>query len=89
MLQAGFVQLGGEDNRIDMNNNEILQFNRPVVIGGIGEDGVTPAGIGGTIISLSLITFQILHRSDILMHLKISRLLLLDTSIFLYINMCL
>ena len=55
LLQAGFVQLGGEDNRIDMNNNEILQFNRPVVIGGIGEDGVTPAGIGGTIISQMLL----------------------------------
>ena len=55
LLQAGFVQLGGEDNRIDMNNNEILQFNRPVIIGGIGADGVTPAGIGGTIISQMLL----------------------------------
>jgi len=55
LLQAGNVQLGGEDNKIDMNNDEILQFRRPVDFSGIQADGITPAGIGGTILSQMLL----------------------------------
>jgi hypothetical protein len=59
LLQAGNVQLGGEDNKIDMNNNEILNFNRPVNFAGIGADGISPAGLGGTIISQMLLVRNI------------------------------
>jgi len=55
LLQAGNVQLGGEDNKIDMNNDEILQFRRPVDFSGLQADGITPAGIGGTILSQMLL----------------------------------
>ena len=59
LLQAGNVQLGGEDNKIDMNNDEILNIRRPVNISGIGIDGISPAGIGGTIISQMLLVRNI------------------------------
>ena len=55
LLQAGNVQLGGEDNKIDMNNDEILQIRRPVDFSGLQADGITPAGIGGTILSQILL----------------------------------